>query len=55
MSLFAGAFVLMLAAGVILVVGTVGYLSSIRLLWVSAGLSLAAIVVALASVVVPRR
>jgi hypothetical protein len=45
----------MLAAAVVLVVTSLGSLSSIRLLWVSAVLSAVAIVVAVVSVVVPRR
>jgi hypothetical protein len=45
----------MLVAAAVLVVGTIGHLNSIRLLWVSAACSIAAIVVAVASVVAPRR
>jgi hypothetical protein len=55
LTLFAFGLVLMLVAGAILAIGTVGHLNSIRLLWVSAGLSLAAIAFALASLVVPWR
>jgi hypothetical protein len=54
-SLYAGAFALMLAAGAVLVVTSLGSLQSTRLLWVSAGLSITAIVVSVASLVVPRR
>ena len=54
-SLYALSFGLLLAAGVALTVATLGTLNSLRLLRVSAGLSIAAIVVAVASVVLPRR
>jgi hypothetical protein len=54
-SLYAGAFALMLMAGAVLVAASLGRLESIRLLWVSAWLSVAAIAVALASVLVTRR
>jgi hypothetical protein len=54
-SLYAAAFALMLAAGAVLVVTSLGSLQSTRLLWVSAGLSITAIVVSIASLVVPRR
>jgi hypothetical protein len=54
-SLFALGFALMLVAGAILVIGTLGHLNSIRLLWVSAGLSAGAITFALAGLMVPRR
>lgn len=53
-SLYAAAFALMLAAGAVLVMTSLGSLQSTRLLWVSAGLSIAAILVSLASLVVPR-
>ncbi|MGH2635160.1 MAG: hypothetical protein ACRDHU_03325 [Actinomycetota bacterium] len=55
MSLYATAFVLMLAAGAIFVVASLGNLESIGLLRISAWCSAAAIVVALASVLAPRR
>jgi hypothetical protein len=54
-SLYAAAFALMLAAGTVLVVTSLGSLQSTRLLWVSAGLSIAAIIVSVASLVAPRR
>jgi predicted MFS family arabinose efflux permease len=54
-SLYAGAFALMITAGAVLVAASLGRLESIRLLWVSAWLSVAAIAVALASVLVTRR
>ncbi len=54
-SLFAIGFVLMLVAGAVLVIGALGHLNSMSLLWVSAGLSLAAIAFALAGLLMPRR
>jgi len=54
-SLYAAAFGLMLSAGVALAASSLGSLRSIGLLWVSALLSVAAIVVAVASVRVRRR
>jgi hypothetical protein len=54
-SLYAAAFVLLLAAGAVFAFATFGQLESLRLLRVSAGFSVAAIVAALASVVLPRR
>jgi hypothetical protein len=54
-SLYAVAFVLLLVAGAILVVDSLGSLKSISLLWVSAGFSVAAIIFAVACVVAPRR
>jgi hypothetical protein len=54
-SLYAVAFALMAVAGVILVIASLGSLNSIGLLWVSAGFSAAAVVVAVASVAAPRR
>ncbi|GEM_PF-4502511 len=54
-ALYALAFALMILAGAILVVGTLGHLSSIRLLWVSVACSSAAVVAAVASVVVRTR
>lgn len=53
-SLYAAAFALMLAAGAVLVVTSLGSLQSTRLLWVSAVLSITAIVVSVVSLVVPR-
>jgi hypothetical protein len=53
--LYAVAFALMVVAGAILVVGTLGHLSSVRLLWVSVAFSAAALVMAVASVVVRGR
>jgi hypothetical protein len=56
LSLYLAAFVLMLVAGAVLTVATLGgRLESLRLLRLSAGLSIAAIVVAVLSVVLPRR
>ena len=54
-SLYAVAFGLMLAAGIALVASSLGSLRSIGLLWVSASLSTAAIVIAVVGVLVPRR
>jgi len=54
-SVYAAAFALMAAAAIALVASSLGSLRSIGLLWVSSALSVAAIVVALASVLVPRR
>jgi hypothetical protein len=56
LSLYVAAFVLMLTAGVVLTVATLGgRLESLRLLRVSAGLSVVAMVAAVLSVVLPRR
>jgi hypothetical protein len=55
LGLYAAAFVLMLTAGVALAIAGLGALSSLGLLWVSAALSAAALVAAVASVVVSRR
>jgi hypothetical protein len=52
---YAIAFVLMAVAGGLLVASFLGRLESIRLLWASAGMSVAAIVVAAVSVIAPRR
>lgn len=54
-SLYAVAFVLMLGAGVALALAVHSFLSDLWPLWLSAGLSAAAIVVAVAGLVVPRR
>ena len=54
-ALYVVAFLLMLAAGGALVASAKGLLESTRLLWVSTGLSTAAIVVALAGLFIPRR
>ena len=55
MSLYAVAFALMLAAGALFVVASLGRLESLRMLRVSAGLSVGAILLAVLSVLVPRR
>jgi hypothetical protein len=52
---YAIAFVLMSVAGGLFVASFLGRLESIRLLWASAGVSVAAIVVAAVSVLAPRR
>lgn len=49
------AFALLLAAGAALVVASLGALSSMRLLWLSAGLSAGAILVSVLSVALKRR
>ena len=54
-SLYAVAFVLLLASGVALAASSLGTLRSIGLLWMSALLSTAAIAVAVLSLVLPRR
>jgi hypothetical protein len=51
--LYVVAFLLMTAAGFTLAVAARGFLASTRLLWFSAGMSVAAIVAAVASVVWP--
>ena len=52
---YAIAFVLMAVSGGLFVASFLGRLESIRLLWASAGVSVAAIVVAAVSVLAPRR
>jgi hypothetical protein len=53
-SLYAVAFSLMAAAAIALVTSSLGSLRSIGLLWTSSALSVAAIVVAVVSVLAPR-
>jgi hypothetical protein len=55
MSLYAVAFVLMLGAGGALALAVRSFLSELWPLWLSAGLSAAAVVVAVLGVVLPRR
>ncbi|HJU57915.1 MAG TPA: hypothetical protein VJ774_04195 [Actinomycetota bacterium] len=55
LSVYAGAFAIMLGAGVALAASSLGTLRSIGLLWVSAVLSILAIALALVSVFLPRR
>lgn len=55
LALYVVAFVLMLCAGVALVASAKGLLESTRLLWVSSALSVAAIVMAVVGLLVPRR
>jgi uncharacterized membrane protein len=55
LSLYAGAFAVMLAAGVALAASSLGTLRSIGLLWVSAVLSVLAIALALVSLFLPRQ
>ncbi len=54
-SLYALAFALLLVAGLLFVVASLGHLESLRLLRVSALVSGAAIALAIASVALPRR
>jgi hypothetical protein len=54
-SLYAAAFVLVLAAGISISASSLGKFRSIGLLRVSAGLSIAAMVLAVVAVVLPRR
>jgi hypothetical protein len=54
-ALYAVAFALVLAAGVFLAVAATSFLASVTPLWTSAALSVAAIVLTVASVVAPRR
>ena len=54
-SVYAVAFALMAAAAIAIAASSLGSLRSIGLLWFSSALSLAAIVTAIASVLVPRR
>jgi len=51
--LYAAAFGLMLAGGASLVIASLGSLQSTRLLWFSAGLSYAAVILAVLSLVLP--
>ena len=55
MSLYAVAFFLMLAAAAVLAVAARSFLNDRSALWFSIGLSAGAIVVAVASVLLPRR
>ena len=55
LAVYATAFVLMLAAGFVLVVAGKGFLTSTRLMWTSIALSAAAILAAAVSVLLPRR
>lgn len=52
---YAVAFGLLVVAGLVFVVAAWGRLSSVRLLWVSAAFSAAAIVAAVLSLAAPRR
>jgi hypothetical protein len=52
---YAVAFALLVAAAAVLVIASLGSLSSIRLLWVSAGLSVGALAASVLSLVLPRR
>lgn len=52
--LYVAAFALLLVAGAVFVVASRGFLNSLRLLWFSAGLSVAAIAASLLSLILPR-
>jgi hypothetical protein len=52
---YATAFAAMLGAGVVLAVTALGSMGSVDVLWVSSGLSVAAILAAVAAVVLGRR
>ena len=54
-TLYAVAFVVMLIAGLLLAIAARGFLDNLTLLWLSAGLSLGAIVLAVLALVLPRR
>jgi hypothetical protein len=54
-SVYAIAFLFMLAAAATLIVAVKGFLASTTPLWVSAGLSAGSIVASIVSVVLPRR
>ncbi len=54
-TLYAVAFVVMLVAGLLLAVAARGFLDNLTLLWLSAALSLGAIVLAVLALVLPRR
>lgn len=52
--LYVVAFALLLVAGAVFVIASRGFLNSLRLLWFSAGLSVAAIAASLLSLILPR-
>ena len=54
-TLYAVAFVVMLVAGLLLAIAARGFLDNLTLLWLSAGLSLGAIVLAVLALALPRR
>lgn len=55
LALYAVAFVLLLVSGAVLAFAGLGALSSLGLLWLSAVLSVGAVIAAAASIVVSRR
>jgi hypothetical protein len=55
MAVYAVAFVVMLAAGAMLALSLRDFLGERSMLWASIGLSAAAVVLAVASVLLPRR
>ena len=54
-TLYAIAFAIMLVAGLLLAISARGFLEHTELLWISAALSLTAIVLAVLALVLPRR
>jgi hypothetical protein len=54
-TLYAVAFVVMLVGGLLLAIAARGFLDNLTLLWLSAALSLSAIVLAVLALVLPRR
>ena len=54
-ALYAAAFLTMLASGIAIVMASLGSLQSTRVLWLSAGLSYVAIVLAVVGSLVPGR
>jgi hypothetical protein len=54
-TLYAVAFVVMLVAGLLLAFAARGFLDNLTLLWLSAALSVGAIVLAVLALVLPRR
>jgi hypothetical protein len=52
--LYVVAFAFLLVAGAVFVIASRGFLNSLRLLWFSAGLSVAAIAASLLSLILPR-
>jgi hypothetical protein len=55
LTLYAGAFGLMILAGALVAIATRDFLKNTTLLWISAGLSLAGIALAILAVTLPRR
>ena len=53
--LYGGAFALLLVAGVVLAAAVLDELQNTRMLWISAGVSVGAVVLALLGLLLPRR